>query len=173
MAGLPLHELELLKRWSNHAELSRKLQELGLVSDLALLKSHVHQVGATWFQLGREHLAEAKGALRGGAVRTVYSRAYYAVYSFSKTIRFLVYGEVSMKGDDHKAVGHLPTDMPNANSWGRDLEALYDHRLRADYDNWSNTGTLHTLSPSDCVDKADAFHGVAQQYLLTKMEIHL
>ena len=173
MAALPLHELDLLKRWGNHAELSRKLQELGLVSDLALLRSHVLQVGATWFRLGREHLSEARVVLASDAGRAAYSRAYYAGYSFSKAVRFVVNGVVSLKGDDHRAVGNLPGDMPNASSWGRELELLYEHRLRADYDNWSDTTSGYVLTPSQCVAKAEQFHEVTQQYLADKAGLKL
>lgn len=173
MARLPLHELELLKRWGNHGELVRKLQELGLVSDLTLLSSHVHAVGSAWFVLGREHLSDAKIALSNRAERAAYSRAYYAAYSFSKAVRFVVHGAVSLKGDDHRAVADLPSDMPDASSWGRELVLLYEHRLRADYDNWSDTQTKYVLAPADCVDKAERFHDVAEQYLLTKAGLRL
>lgn len=169
MSNLPLHELELLKRWGNHAELSRKLDELGLRSDLTLLKSHVLHVGTGWFRLGREHLADAKQALAANSDRATYSRAYYAAYSFSKAVRFIVSGHVSLKGDDHRSIGDLPKDIPDSVRWGSTLESLYDQRLRADYDNWSNTGSLYTLSPSDCVQEASDFHDVAEAYLHTKV----
>jgi hypothetical protein len=168
MAGLPLHELELLKRWGNHGEFARKLQDLGLVSDLALLTRHVHAVGTAWFLLGREHLSDAQVAVAGRATRAVYSRAYYAVYNFSRTVRFIVHGTVSLKGDDHRSVGNLPSDMPDAITWGSELELLYEHRLRADYDNWSDTLQRYTLTPADCVDRAERFHQAAEKYLLNK-----
>jgi hypothetical protein len=51
---------------------------------------------------------------------------------------------------------------------GRELELLHEHRLRADYDNWSDTQQRYTLTPGECVDDAERFHEAAEQYLFNK-----
>ncbi len=166
MAQLPLHELELLKRWGNHAEFKRKLQELGLTSDISVLDSLVRVVAVAWFELGREHLAEGNRILAAGLQRATYSRAYYATYNMSKGVRFVQAGCVSLKGDDHQSVGKLPTDFPSASTWGSDLELLYRYRLHADYDNWSDTSTKYgLLTPSGALQKAHDFEAEAAAYL--------
>ncbi len=167
---LPLGETELLKRWGNHGEFARKLRELGLVSDLAILSQHVEAVGVSWFRLGREHLEEAKRALAAGMSRATYSRAYYAAYSCSKSIRFLVKGAVSLQGDDHRMIGKLPSDFPDSARWASDLESLYDDRLRADYDNWIDTVTKFNRTPAAAVATAIAFEGVATTYLVPRLK---
>ena len=164
----PLHELELIKCWGNHAEFSRKLRALGLTSDLPSLEHQVRAVGVAWFGLGRDHLVDAKQLLAVGAVRGVYSRAYYAAYNFSKTVRFLVQGLVSLKGDDHRAVGRLPDDLADSSRWATELEALYEDRLRADYDNWSDTTAKYTRPPAASVATAEQFEQVAAAYLQAK-----
>lgn len=169
MPGLPLHETEMIKRWVNHAEFSQRLRELGLVSDLRLHNDQVVEVALAWFRLGRDHLTDAKNSLVAGSARSAYSRAYYAAYNMSKAVRFLVTGFVSLRGDDHKAVGRLPKDFPNVSTFSRDLEVLYEHRLRADYENWSNTQSQYTLTPSDAVSVADRFHVVATSYLSSRL----
>jgi hypothetical protein len=165
----PLHELELLKRWGNHGEFLRKLRDLGLTSDLHIFERHVKTVGLAWFSLGRLHLADARVLLAGGATRGTYSRAYYAAYNLSKSVRFLVCGYVSLKGDDHKQIGGLPDDFPNASQWASDLESLYEDRLRADYDNWMDTAVRYKRCPADCVDVASRFENEAATYLAAKL----
>lgn len=171
MGALPLHELDLLRCWENHGKFERKLRELGLVSDLEQLKTYVHAVGRAWFLLGREHLDDARRALTSGSIRATYSRTYYSSYNISKAVRFLHVGWVSLKGDDHQSVSNLPDDFPDAARWGTQLKALYEHRLKADYDNWTNT--VYPLSAEDVVSLATDFHDSAAQYLAQKVGLAL
>lgn len=168
MTPLPLPELELLKRWGNHAEFARKLDELALRSDLPTLKGYVGTVATAWFRLGIDHLEDATKSLSIGAQRSSYSRAYYAAYNISKSIRFAVKGFVSLKGDDHKSVGDLPDDFPDSVVWSSRLVRLYENRLRADYDNWQDTASAYTATPRECVEDANGFRKAGSAYLLTK-----
>jgi hypothetical protein len=77
-------------------------------------------------------------------------------------------GVVSLKGDDHKAAPDLPSDFVDAATWGSAITTLYEHRLRADYDNWVGTTAAHTLSAADAVALAKSFVSEARQYLVTK-----
>jgi len=98
----------------------------------------------------------------------VYSRAYYAAYNASKAVRYVVRGFVSLRGDDHKKVADLPTSFPDVDSWVAKLPLLYEHRLRADYDNWSDTAVENVLSPAACLAAAAEFLKAAEQFLLAE-----
>ena len=118
-------------------------------------------------------MADAVAARTAGRVRAAYSRAYYAAYNASKAVRYHVYGFVSLKGDDHQAAPELPDDFPDVDQWGKLVATLYEHRLRADYDNWSNTASEHTLAPDDCISHAGQFLVGCRQYLLDKYGVTL
>src|SRR5216683_2485248 len=95
----PVAELEFLKLIPNHAELTRKLQTIG-VPALDVLE-YAKYTCECWFRLAEEHLAEAKKANTMNCSRSVFSRSYYAAYNASKATRYIVQGIVSLKGDDH------------------------------------------------------------------------
>lgn len=168
----PLHELEFLKQSGNHLELARRLSLLGF-SDPDLVQ-YTHFICEAWFHLGEEHLKESKNMLRAGCSRAVFSRSYYAAYNASKGARYLIGGFVSLKGDDHgKASTDLPGDFPDIANWSRKLSTLYEHRLHADYDNWSTTSTEFTLTPADAILFAEQFIEETRTYLNSKTGIAL
>jgi hypothetical protein len=80
---------------------------------------------------------------------------------------------VSLKGDDHQAATDLPDDFPDVDQWSKLVAALYEHRLRADYDNWSNTVGENTLAPNDCISQAQQFMAECRKYLLGKFGVTL
>jgi len=155
----------LLGEIKNHAEFKVKLTRLKLTTDLPVLESSVVEVVKSWFGLAREHANELAGANPLNAPRTAYSRAYYAAYNASKAVRYLSQGSVSLRGDDHRKVSDLPDSFPDVEAWGRDLQVMYEHRLRADYDNWTETPNEHTLQPQDCAALAHKFLAVCAKYL--------
>lgn len=154
--------LELLK---NHGEFKATLILLSMKGDLPLLESYVHAVARRWFELAKEHYADASNTNSRTSPRAVYSRAYYAVYNASKSVRYIARGQVSLKGDDHRKVADLPDNFPNVDSWAAKLQILYEHRLRADYDNCSGTTTENMLSAAQCVEDAGDFLEIAAQFL--------
>lgn len=164
----PIAETEFLARVRNFAEFRAHLSALGLTSDIALLDNYVAHVAACWFRLGEGHLAEAHACLAANLTRATYSRAYYAAYNASKSIRFMTKGWVSLRGDDHKAAPDLPADLPNAAHWGSSITLLYENRLRADYDNWAPGNVTSTMTASDAVSQATVFVGECRTYLNTK-----
>ncbi len=166
-------ERQLLRRIRNHAEFRSTLADLTLVNDLPAYDQQVLNITQCWFRLGHEHLEDATIANRENRIRSVYSRAYYAVYNASKAVRYHVNGVVSFKGDDHQKAGDLPSDFPNAANWTARISEMYEHRLRADYDNWSLTPSEHTLNPSDCVTLAGQFLQECRQYLQAKFGVLL
>lgn len=155
--------LELLK---NHAEFKATLVSLTMNADLPILESQVHAVARKWFELARVHYLDASAADAELNPRSVYSRTYYAAYNASKAVRYVVQGFVSLRGDDHKKVADLPGGFPDVDSWVSKLPLLYEHRLRADYDNWSDTASENVLAPADCLAIAADFLKAAEQFLL-------
>ncbi|HUQ91394.1 MAG TPA: hypothetical protein VM120_06920 [Bryobacteraceae bacterium] len=162
--------LALLK---NHAEFRATLVPLKMSGDLLILESHVSAVTRKWFELARVHYADALAADVFANPRAVYSRAYYAAYNASKAVRYVVRGFVSLRGDDHKKVADLPDNFPEVDSWVARLPLLYEHRLRADYDNWSETASENQLSPSECLAAARDFLTISEQYLLTQYGLEI
>jgi sulfur relay (sulfurtransferase) DsrC/TusE family protein len=138
----------LLHEVKNHAEFKQKLTRLKLSSDLATLDASVVEVTVRWLQLARLHAEELNKLNPAEFPRAVYSRAYYTAYNASKAVRYQSKGIVSLAGDDHRRVADLPNSFPNVDAWTTKLQLIYEHRLRADYDNWSNT----TGAPTQFLD---------------------
>ena len=157
--------LELLK---NHAEFKATLVSLTMRGDLPILESHVHAVVRRWFELARTHYADASSVDPSANPRSVYSRAYYAAYNASKAVRYIIRGVVSLKGDDHKRVADLPDTFPDVDAWAAMLPLLYEHRLRADYDNWSDSASENQLSPLQCLAAARDSSQFSEQFLLSE-----
>ena len=157
--------LALLK---NHAEFEATLVSLTMNGDLPILQSHVYAVALKWFDLARMHFVDASAVDASVNPRSVYSRAYYAAYNASKAVRYVVFGFVSLKGDDHKKVAVLPGNFPDVDYWVSQLPLLYEHRLRADYDNWSDTDSENVLAPGGCLALAADFLNAAEQFLLAE-----
>ena len=156
---LLLHEIK------NHAEFKEKLTRLKLTSDFPVLDAAVVEVVKSWFQLAREHAEELRILDPDKLPRAVYSRAYYAAYNASKAVRYISRGIVSLSGDDHRKVSELPNSFPSVDTWARDLQVMYEHRLRADYDNWTQTAAEHTLKPGECAELAQRFLVVCEAFL--------
>ena len=165
---VPTDERRTLDLLRNHGELKSTLVSLTMRSDLGVLDSHIAAIAGKWFELGRLHLNDALGLDVTASPRAAYSRAYYAAYNASKAVRYVVRGTVSLKGDDHKKIADLPDGFPNVDSWTSQLPLLYEHRLRADYDNWTNTTSENVLPPADCVKMAGDFISEAATFLLAE-----
>ncbi len=163
----PIPELDFIKLTLNHAEFGAKLAKLAISS--TAYGGYAEHVADCWFRLAEEHLREADAAARTNCPRSAFSRAYYAAYNASKAMRYMVNGIVSLKGDDHgKAAVDLPADMPNAATWSQNITMLYEHRLRADYDNWQSSASQNTLLPTQAVQTARDFVDATKSYLTKK-----
>ncbi len=169
----PVDEREFLRIVRNHGELCRGLRTLDLTTASSDLTDHAHYVGLCWLRLAFEHLEDAKAALASHRDRSSYSRSYYAAYNASKTIRYVVEGAVSLKGDDHQRASDLPDDFPDVAKWAGAITDLYEHRLRADYDNWTSTRAELSLTPAATVVLAEQFIAIALSYLEGKYGIKL
>jgi uncharacterized protein (UPF0332 family) len=168
----PISELDFIKLTSNHAEFGSKLARLAIASPS--YGAYAEHVCECWFRLAEDHLREADVAVTSGCPRAAFSRAYYAGYNASKAVRYMVNGVVSLKGDDHgRAAVDLPGDLPSTATWSQNLTTLYEHRLRADYDNWQSSTTQNTLLPAQAVQIAREFLETARTYLSQKFGIIL
>ena len=167
----PIDERDFLKLVRNHGEFCRGLRTLDLIAASSDLADHAHHVGLCWLRLAFEHLDDAKTALASGRDRSSYSRSYYAAYNASKTIRYVVEGTVSLKGDDHLKAPDLPNDFPDVEKWSSVISDLYEHRLKADYDNWALTRMEMLLTPAETVAFAEEFIVNARIYLERKFGI--
>jgi len=163
----------LLHEVQNHAEFKQRLTRLKLSSDLATYDAAVAEITIKWLKLAHQHKSELEKLDAGHAPRATYSRAYYAAYNASKAVRYQSKGIVSLKGDDHQKVAHLPDSFPNVDSWTRSLTSMYEHRLRADYDNWTNTAVENTLKPEDCADLARTFVDACTEFLRVEYGIEI
>ena len=146
---------------------------LKMIEDLPILESHVYAVAHRWFDLARAHYADASSVDPSVNPRCVYSRSYYAAYNASKAVRYIVRGLVSLKGDDHKRVAELPDSFPDVDAWAVRLQLLYEHRLRADYDNWSDSVLENQLSPAECLAAAREFLTVSEEFLFSKYGLRI
>jgi hypothetical protein len=164
----PFSELAFLRHTSNYWEFARKLDDLGIKHASDRIRAEAQRVAQRWFDLGVLHLEDARYAASGARDRSAYSRAYYAAYSASKAVRYLQIGYVSLKGDDHGKAPDLPDDFPEVDTWSARITTLYEHRLRADYDNWIDSPPKQSTSTAECVAWAEQFIDVTRQYVLTK-----
>ena len=162
----PTDERRALGLLKNHAEFKTTLVSLTMNTDLGVLQSQVHAVARKWFELARTHHVDASAVSAAANARSMYSRSYYSAYNASKAVRYVVRGFVSLKGDDHKKIADLPDSFPDVDSWVAKLPLLYEHRLRADYDNWSDTESENVLSPEECLTAAGDFLKAAEQFLI-------
>ena len=167
----PIDERNFLKLTQNHSEFHHKIHVLGHEKAASDVTEFAYHVGQCWLQLACEHLQDAKAAMASSLARSAYSRSYYAVYNASKSIRYIVNGSVSLKGDDHQKASDLPDDFPEVDKWALDITSLREHRVRADYDNWGATGSEHLLAVAETVQLAENFLSDAKQYLEFKCRI--
>jgi hypothetical protein len=166
----PVSEFDFIRLTRNHGEFRSILSALGYIGASDQIKRYAHCVGLCWFRLSLEHLEDAKSALAASRPRATFSRSYYAVYNASKAVRYIVDGFVSLKGDDHpKASSGLPDDFPDVDRWSRVVTDLFEHRLRADYDNWDSTPVENLLTATEAYDLAREFVNRCRAYLSRRM----
>src|SRR6185369_5760440 len=120
-----IRQHDFWKDFKNHAELRQLLKKHGILTAPDDLDLRVQAVAKCWMKLAVSHLKEAKEACTLRCRRSFYSRGYYAVYNASKAVRYLVFGTVSAKGDDHQQVSSLPDDFPEVDKWGAFLRDMY------------------------------------------------
>lgn len=126
----------------------------------AEMYGHVRQL----MDLSRIHLTYARRVQGRAAWRQRVSRGYYACYNASKALRLAVSGVFSSDVTDHKKVGELPDGFPEKNAWLDFLTKFRADRNLADYDHAAQARDLE-LAPSEYLDEARRFVGLAEQFL--------
>lgn len=170
----PVSEIEYIGKTVNHGQFAAKLRSLGQYAPADELGRFANHISLCWFRLAIEHLEDAQYALQARRFRAVFSRSYYAAYNASKSVRYLVLGAVTLKGDDHqKASTDLPDDFPSVERWSGIVTSLYEHRLRADYDNWVSTSTDNTMTDEEAFEHASQFVDACRAYLGVRFGVEL
>ncbi len=167
----PVPELDFINITGNHGQFREKLRQLGQFEAADNIRKNALHVGLRWMQLSHNHLEDASFSLQSRRDRSTFSRSYYAVYNASKAVRYIVSGSVSLKGDDHHKASDLPDDFPQVSRWAELVPKIYEHRLHADYDNWTATSSELTISPQQAYDLAKEFVDHSTSYLHAKFGI--
>jgi uncharacterized protein (UPF0332 family) len=154
----------------NHGQFRQRLVKLGQLAASKEIERYAHHVGLCWLRLALEHLEDARHSCTSGHNRAVFSRSYYAAYNASKAVRYIVGGFVSLKGDDHpKASSDLPDDFPQVDKWSEIVTQLFEHRLRADYDNWVGSAAENSLTAETALGLAQEFVDRCRAYLSARL----
>ena len=162
------HEDDILKL-GNHREASRILHYFARGADLAWFDAATALPARRWFRLAQQHLRVARHfATNQRSWRVAVSRAYYAVYSASKSVRFFSKGRVGLDVADHKQVNDLPDDFPNVAIWSNFTTELRRDRNLADYDPWQHVRRSLTYEPTDAAQRAQEFLHECRHYLGTR-----
>ncbi|MCK6473496.1 MAG: hypothetical protein L6R28_17365 [Planctomycetes bacterium] len=115
------------------------------------------------FALGEHHLQFALAVDRRHW-RQKTSRFYYAALNIKRAVSLCYDGRFSTDSSDHKVVGSLPRDFPDANAYAIKLPNLRDDRNLSDYGHVAEEGDLVLpLAESEVVVQALTQH--AKKYL--------
>jgi uncharacterized protein (UPF0332 family) len=153
----------------NHQQVRRGLARILDPAALVLYDQSVQSTAGAFIKLARAHLRDAKRLPPSRSPwRSVVSRAYYAVYSASRAVRYLVYGHIDRDVEDHKKVGELPNDFPDRASWSTKLVSMRKDRNLADYESGPESYGRLTSSPTTSLQDAEQFLRIVLSYLNAK-----
>lgn len=171
---LPVSERDFLSQIKNHKEFSAKVERFVDRASADALRAQAIEVAVRWAKLGAAHLREAKVAKKHNLTRACYSRSYYACYNYSKCVRYMHAGTVSLHGDDHGKAPDLPEDFPGRERISRIITDLYSCRLRADYDNWaSKSDQVYPFNSTVALSQAVEFSGACRNFMKEKYGVLL
>lgn len=111
------------------------------------------EVALAYMEKAREHLRAAEVSLRYGLYRDAISRAYYAVYSASYSLLYLI-GKSPVHSDLRSTFGLLVKEGMVESKYGKILSRLYEMRETSDYDPFSFYGEEEA---SEAISDAKAF----------------
>ncbi len=150
----------------NHGKILALLKQMAGTANLSWYDDKVHAVARHWILLASQHLRVARQLV---AIprhwRAVVSRSYYAAYNSSRSVRYIVKGQIRLDGEDHQAVGDLPDDFPSAVAWSGFLTELRKDRNIADYDAWPGMRGSLSLEPSESFSRTEEFMKLSKVYL--------
>src|SRR6266851_5208049 len=150
----------------NHGKILALLKQMAGTANLSWYDDKVHAVARHWILLASQHLRVARQLV---AIprhwRALVSRSYYAAYNSSRSVRYVVKGQIRLDGEDHQAVGDLPSDFPQAATWSTFLTDLRKDRNMADYDAWPGVRGSLSLEPIDSFLGVREFMKISRGYL--------
>jgi hypothetical protein len=150
----------------NHGKVLLLLKQMAGGADLSWYDQEVHAVARYWLLLASQHLRVARHLLaKPRDWRALVSRSYYAAYNSSRSVRYIVRGQIRLDGEDHQAVGDLPADFPSAVAWSSFLTELRKDRNIADYDAWPGMRGSLSLEPSVSFSRTEDFIKLSKVYL--------
>lgn len=141
-----LKEPSILLASSNCQKLLKNVSYLLEASAVDRLRKEIERNVAALFNLGDDHLAFARG-IGAKHWRQRVSRLYYAALNTKRALTLHHSGDFSTDVSDHKNIGVLPNDFPNANTYSTRLEGLRDDRNIADYSHLSAETDLILPAP--------------------------
>ena len=127
------------------------------------LEAEIDRNVVALFSLGDSHLAFAK-TIDTSQWRQRISRLYYAAYNIRRAVSLHHAGHFATDSSDHKNVGDLPDDFPNANTVEVKLQGLRDDRNLADYNHLAEESEL-IVSPADVEIFVGEFRTTCLDYL--------
>jgi hypothetical protein len=153
----------------NHAKILSLLRQMAGSANLSWYDDKVHAVARQWFLLASQHLRVARQLVaRPRDWRAVVSRSYYGAYNSSRSVRYIVKGQIRLDGEDHQAVGDLPADFPSTAAWSGFLTDLRKDRNIADYDAWPGMRGSLSFEPSQSFSRAEEFLKLSKGYLRSR-----
>jgi sulfur relay (sulfurtransferase) DsrC/TusE family protein len=153
----------------NHAKILHLLEQMAGQADLTWYDQKVHAVARYWILLASQHLRVARQLVANPRHwRAVVSRSYYAAYNCSRSVRYIVKGQIRLDGEDHQAVGDLPGDFPSVPAWSSFLTELRKDRNIADYDAWPGMRGSLSLEPNKSFARTEEFTKLSKVYLRSR-----
>jgi len=150
----------------NHAKILNLLSQMAGGANLSWYNDRVHAVARQWLLLAYQHLHIARQLVgKPRHWRAAVSRSYYAAYNASRSVRYVVRGQIRLDGEDHQAVGDLPDDFPLKAKWSTFLTDLRKDRNIADYDAWPGIRGSLSLEPTRSFSSAQEFVKTSRAYL--------
>ncbi len=98
------------------------------------------KVALAYLEKAREHLRAAEVSIRHRLYRDAISRAYYAVYSASYSLLYLMGKSPKTHSDLRSSFGLLVKEGVVESEYGKILSRLYEMRETSDYDPFSFYG---------------------------------
>jgi hypothetical protein len=89
---------------------------------------------------------------------------YYGAYNIRRAVLLHYEGHYATDASDHKSIGSLPSDFPQANTFENRLQSLRDDRNMADYNHLAVLADL-LYQPEDVELLVESFRNIASSYL--------
>jgi hypothetical protein len=158
-----LKEPSILLASSNCRKLVRNVAHVLDPAGVKQLEAEIARNVVALFRLGDEHLTFAD-SIGSKHWRQRASRLYYAALNLKRAVALLSAGHFATDASDHRTIGDLPDDFPDANTFATRLQNLRDDRNLADYSHVAAESDL-VVSPPEAEALVKSFRDKARVYL--------